>query len=115
MAERRQNISVGRISTNNRREAFDGMQKDWSEQGIKKVISSWRVDMSEMILADKPIPAVIAVQLSSTHPTPITAFVERNVYAEEGRNVLIPGRQPGYRQFGRRYCYQRKNVNLCQN
>ena len=90
MAERRQNISVGRISTNNRREAFDGMQKDWSEQGIKKVISSWRVDMSEMILADKPIPAVIARSIDSTHPTPITAFVERNVYAEEGRNVLIP-------------------------
>lgn len=46
--------------------------------------------MSEMILADKPIPAVIARSIDSTHPTPITAFVERNVYAEEGRNVLIP-------------------------
>ena len=31
-----------------RREAFDGTQKDWSEQGIGKVISSWRVDLSEM-------------------------------------------------------------------
>ena len=90
MAERRQNISVGKISSNNRREAFDGMQKDWSEQGVKKVISSWRVDMSEMILADKPIPAVIARSIDSTHPTPVTAFVERNVYAEEGRNILIP-------------------------
>ncbi len=90
MAERRQNISVGKISSNNRREAFDGMQKDWSEQGIQKVISSWRVDMSEMILADKPIPAVIARSIDSTHPTPVTAFVERNVYAEEGRNILIP-------------------------
>ena len=90
MAERRQNIAVGKISSNSRREAFDGMQKDWSEQGIQKVISSWRVDMSEMILADKPIPAVIARSIDSTHPTPVTAFVERNVYAEEGRNILIP-------------------------
>ena len=90
MAERRKNISVGKISTTRSKESFDGMQKDWSEQGISKVISSWRVDMSEMILADKPIPAVIARSIDSSHPTPVTAFVERNVYAEEGRNVLIP-------------------------
>lgn len=90
MAQRRKNISVGRISNNTRREAFDGMQKDWSEQGIPKVISSWRVNMSEMILSDKPIPAVIARSIDSNNPAPITAFVERNVYAEEGRNVIIP-------------------------
>ena len=90
MAERRKNISVGKISSNYRKEAFDGMQKDWSEQGIGKVISSWRVDMSEMIFADKPIPAVISRSIDGNNPAPITAFVERNVYAEEGRNVIIP-------------------------
>jgi len=90
MAERRKNISVGKISSGIRKEAFDGMQKDWSEQGINKVISSWRVDMSEMIFSDKPIPAVIARAIDSNNPAPITAFVERNVYAEEGRNVIIP-------------------------
>ncbi len=88
--ERRKNISVGKLSSNVRKESFDGMQKDWAEQGITKVISSWRVDMSEMIFADKPIPAVIARSIDSNNPTPITAFVERNVYAEEGRNILIP-------------------------
>lgn len=90
MAERRKNITVGKISNGTRKEAFDGMQKDWSEQGIGKVISSWRVNMSEMILSDKPIPAVIARAIDSNNPAPITAFVERNVYAEEGRNVIIP-------------------------
>ncbi len=90
MSERRKNISVGKISSGVRKEAFDGMQKDWSEQGIGKVISSWRVDLSEMIFADKPIPAVIARAIDSNNPAPITAFVERNVYAEEGRNVIIP-------------------------
>ncbi len=90
MQERRQNISVGKISSGVRKEAFDGMQKDWSEQGINKVISSWRVNLSEMILSDKPIPAVIARAIDSNNPAPITAFVERNVYAEEGRNVIIP-------------------------
>lgn len=90
MQERRQNISVGKISSGVRKEAFDGYQKDWSEQGIPKSISSWRVDMSEMIFSDKPIPAVIARAIDTNNPAPITAYVERNVYAEEGRNIIIP-------------------------
>ncbi|MBQ8631284.1 MAG: hypothetical protein IJ479_06140 [Alphaproteobacteria bacterium] len=90
MNERRKNISVGKISSDFNREDFDGMQKDWTEQGIEQVISSWRVKMDEMILADKPIPAVIARSIDSSNPTPVTAIVERNVYAEEGRNILIP-------------------------
>ena len=90
MQERRQNISVGKISSGYRKEAFDGYQKDWSEQGIPKSISSWRVDMSEMIFSDKPIPAVIARAIDTNNPAPITAYVERNVYAEEGRNIIIP-------------------------
>ncbi len=88
--ERRQGMYVGKISSGVRKEAFDGYQKDWQEQGIDKVISSWRVDMSEMILADKPIPAVIARSIDTQNPVPITAFVERNVYAEDGRNIVIP-------------------------
>lgn len=88
--ERRRNMGVGRISSNIRREAADMQQKDWDEQGIVKNISSWRVDMSEMILADKPIPAVIARSIDSNNPTPVTAFVERNIFAEEGRNIIIP-------------------------
>ncbi len=97
MLERRQNISVGKISSGYRKEAFDGYQKDWSEQGIPKSISSWRVDMSEMIFSDKPIPAVIARAIDTNNPAPITAYVERNVYAEEGRNVIIPA---GSRMIG---------------
>ena len=88
--QRRQAMSVGRISSNIRPEAFDGYQKNWDEQGISKAVSSWRVNLSEMIFADKPIPAVIARSIDSNNPTPVTAFVERNVYAEEGRNVVIP-------------------------
>lgn len=88
--QRRQNMQVGKISSGIRKEAFDGMQKNWDEQGIAKSISSWRVDMSEMIFADKPIPAVIARSIDSNNPAPVTAYVERNVYAEAGRNVIIP-------------------------
>ena len=85
--ERRQNMEVGKISTNHSKEAFDQKQKDW---GVKKVISTWPVDMDMMILADKPIPAVIARSIDTEHEVPVTAFVERNVYAEDGRNIIIP-------------------------
>lgn len=88
--ERRKNINVGKISTSINPSSFDGYQKNWDDLGISKAISSWRVDMSEMILSDKPIPAVIARSIDSNNPTPITAVVERNVYAEEGRNIIIP-------------------------
>ncbi len=88
--ERRSNMQVGRISSGISPDAFDGMQKNWDEQGIKKAISSWRVDLSEMIFADKPIPAVIARSIDSNNPTPVTAYVERNIYAEEGRKIIIP-------------------------
>ncbi|MDD4556158.1 MAG: TrbI/VirB10 family protein [Alphaproteobacteria bacterium] len=88
--QRRQNISVGKISTSVKTSNFDGMQKNWDEQGIQKAISSWRVDLSEMILSDKPIPAVIARSIDSNNPTPVTAYVERNVYSEVGRNIIIP-------------------------
>ena len=88
--ERRSNMSVGKISSGIDKKSFDGYQKDWAEQGIGKSISSWRVDMSEMIFSDKPIPAVIARAIDTNNPAPITAYVERNVYAEEGRNIIIP-------------------------
>ena len=87
---RRSQMGVGKISTTISKSSFDGYQKDWSEQGISKNISSWRVDMSLMILADKPIPAVLARAIDTSNAAPATAFVERNVYSEEGRNVVIP-------------------------
>ncbi len=90
-AARRQEITVGKVSTNADTKSFDGMQPYWD--GIPRQISSWRVDMSEMILADKPIPAVLARTIMSSNGSdsaPVTAIVERNVYAEQGRNIVIP-------------------------
>ena len=86
-AIRRQGMFVGSKSTTFSREYFDGKQKDW---GITKVISTLPVDMDMMILADKPIPAVISRPIDTEHEAPVTAYVERNVYAEDGRNVIIP-------------------------
>ncbi len=56
-----------------------------------KTVSSWPVDMTRMILKDKPIPAVLVRSIDSRYPSvPASAIVERNVYAEDGRNIVIP-------------------------
>ncbi|GHU02712.1 hypothetical protein FACS1894186_7840 [Alphaproteobacteria bacterium] len=65
--------------------------RDWSEHGVAKSLSTDPVDMSRMILQDKPIPAVLLRALDSRFAdTPVTAVVERNVYGEDGRNIVIP-------------------------
>ena len=90
-AQRRSEITVGQLTSNVDRNSFDGMQDNWD--GVAQQLSSWRVDMSEMILADKPIPAVLARTIMSSDgadDVPVTAIVERNVYAETGRNIVIP-------------------------
>ncbi len=100
-AQRRGDISVGKISSGISTSSFTGYEEDgWP--GTSRNISSWRVDMSQMILEDKPIPAVLARSVYASEGfsdnVPITAIVERNIYAEEGRNVIIPA---GSRVIGR--------------
>ncbi|MBQ9271972.1 MAG: TrbI/VirB10 family protein [Alphaproteobacteria bacterium] len=97
---RRNSLGMGELPadpSNNDAEvaAFTGYEKDgWDGGPSPNQISSWRVDMSEMILQDKGIPAVLARSVyasdSLSQKIPVTAIVERNVYAEEGRNVIIP-------------------------
>ncbi len=92
---RRSQISVGELpnaNPNYNPASFTGYEEDgW---GGSQNISTWRVDMSEMILQDKGIPAVLARSVYASEGLsdniPITAIVERNVFAEEGRNIIIP-------------------------
>lgn len=84
---RRQSLSGKSISSNFNVSSYTGWQDDW---GITRSVSTLRVDMSNMIGADKPIPAVMARSMISLGSAPITAIVERNVYADSGRNVIIP-------------------------
>lgn len=61
---------------------------DWGEA---KIVSSYPVDMSRMILSDKAIPAVLVHSYDSENSNvPMTAIVERHIYAEEGRRIIIP-------------------------
>lgn len=100
-ARRRGDIAVGKIESGISVSTFTGYEEDgWP--GVSRNISSWRVDMSQMILEDKPIPAVLARSVYASEGfsdnVPITAIVERNIYAEEGRNIIIPA---GSRVIGR--------------
>lgn len=91
---RRQSISGKVISNENDVTSYTGWQDDWSSLDFGKAISSLRVDMSNMITLDKPIPAVLARSIITIDQdggaAPVTAIVERNVYGEAGRNVIIP-------------------------
>ena len=61
---------------------------DWGEA---KTISTYPVDMSRMILKDKAIPCVLVHAVDSRYGSvPVTAIVERHIYAEQGRRIIIP-------------------------
>lgn len=85
---RRMSLSGKKIQSSVNGEAYTGWQNDWGFS--KTTISTLRVDMSNMITGDKPIPAVLARSIVSLGSAPVTAIVERNVYADSGRNVIIP-------------------------
>ncbi len=94
---RRANIAVGELKSIGKYNpsTFTGYEEDgWDGGPSGNQISSWRVDMSEMILEDKGIPAVMARSVYASdgmgENIPLTAIVERNVFAEEGRNIIIP-------------------------
>ena len=65
---------------------------DWSKVGVNKdSVSTWSVDMTHVILEGKAIPAVLARSIDSRFlDGSALAIVEKNVYGEEGRNILIP-------------------------
>lgn len=91
-SNRRQTISGKVISNGKDVSLYTGWQDDWGTIGTPKEagLSTLRVDMSNVITADKPIPAVLARSVISLGEAPVTAIVERNIYADAGRNVIIP-------------------------
>jgi len=63
----------------------------WSKGEDGRIVSSWPVKMDRMILKDKAIPAVLQRSIDSRNvDVPVTAIVERHIYAEDGRNIIIP-------------------------
>lgn len=63
---------------------------DWGKP-VKRIVSTWPVDMSRVVIKDKAIPAVLAHSIDSRFTNvPASAIVERNIYSEQGRNIIIP-------------------------
>ncbi len=96
LTQKRENMRVsiterGKITANGQIQAMSRPKKDKKWKGVGAIVSSWPVDMSRVILKDKAIPAVIVRSVDSRFSdVPVTAIVERHVYAEQGRNILIP-------------------------
>ena len=77
--------------------------KDYSGIGEEAVQSTYPVDRSRIITADRYIPAVLETHISTNIPSGrVTAVIENNVYSADNRNILIPAgsRAIGLYQFG---------------
>ncbi len=65
--------------------------QDWSGLNVTKNIMSNPVKMNRVILKGKAIPAVLSRSVDSRFgEVPLEAYVDRNIYAEDGREILIP-------------------------
>lgn len=58
--------------------------------GIDKDVSTFPVDLSRVVTADRYIPCILVDQINSQLEGRVTCTVERNVYGYHGRNILIP-------------------------
>lgn len=71
---------------------------DYNEAGLPGIVSTFPVDRTRVITADRYIPAVLENTINSQLPGRAIAVVERPVYGSEGRAILIPA---GSRVIGR--------------
>lgn len=63
---------------------------DYEEAGLPGVVSGFPVDRSRVLTADRYIPAVLENTINSELPGRAIAVVERPVFGEDQRWVLIP-------------------------
>ena len=88
---RRSSASWGKFQAPEFKGTSEFKDKDWSRIGFGKVLSSRPVNMNRVIVKGKAIPAVLVNSVDSRFSTiPVTAVVERNIYASDGRNIVIP-------------------------
>lgn len=65
------------------------VSEDWNDIGYGTNLSTFPVDMTRVLTMDKPIPAVIRYPIDTRNPTRAVASVERDIYGNDGRTVLI--------------------------
>lgn len=62
----------------------------WDNIGVQGDKSSFPVDMSRVITPDKPLTAVLTYQIDTRATVTAVAMVDRDVYGNNGRTVVIP-------------------------
>ena len=62
----------------------------WDNIGATGNYSSMPVDMARVITPDKPLPAVLVVPIDTRATVTAVAMVDRDVYGNNGRTVVIP-------------------------
>ena len=85
---------------------------DYSDAGLPGVVSSFPVDRSRVLTADRYIPAVLENTINSELPGRAIAVVERPVFGEDQRWVLIPAgsRIIGQYRFAGKYGQSRLDI-----
>lgn len=79
-------IKGGSLNPAASRSAYSG----WDAVGATGRTSSLPTDMSRVITPDKPITAVISFPIDSANPVTAVAMVDRDIYGNNGRTVVIP-------------------------
>ena len=86
---------------------------DYADAGLPGVVSGFPVDRSRVLTADRYIPAVLENTLNSELPGRAVAVVERPVFGEDERLVLIPAgsRVIGSYKSGAKYGQARLDIS----
>ncbi len=86
---------------------------DYGEAGLPGIVSTFPVDRTRVITADRYIPAVLENTISSQLPGRAIAVVERPVFGAQGRTILIPAgsRVIGHYRSLARYGEARLDIN----
>src|SRR5579859_6286158 len=86
---------------------------DYTDAGLPGVVSGFPVDRSRVLTADRYIPAVLENTLNSELPGRAIAVVERPVFGEDDRLVLIPAgsRVIGSYKSGAKYGQARLDIS----
>lgn len=62
----------------------------WDANGVQSVTSTRPTDMARVLTPDKPISAVISVPIDTRVANNAIAMVDRDVYGNNGRTIVIP-------------------------
>ena len=88
--QRREGMKTKRVTSKKYKKK---VYRDWSHASkkYKKIVSSKPINMDRLIMKGKAIPAVLVSAInSSMTDNPVLAVVDRNVYGETGREILLP-------------------------